>query len=48
MDEAKMNKKPFFDRLIEIYWKTYKEPDWNKILKKTKKEKKNETDTTKI
>lgn len=43
-----MNEKSFFQRLVEIYKKTYKEPDWNKILKKTKEEKTNETDTTKI
>ena len=36
-----MKKKTFFDRLVEIYKKNYKEPDWNQILKKTKKEKKN-------
>ncbi len=43
-----MKKKHFFERLVEIYQKTYKEPDWIEILKKHKKEKKNETDTTKI
>lgn len=43
-----MTKKPFFNRLVEIYHKTYKEPDWDKILKKTKEEKKNENKTTKI
>lgn len=48
MDETKMNKKTFFERLVEIYRKTYKEPDWDKILKKTKEEKKNETNTTKV
>lgn len=48
MDETKMKKNTFFDRLVEIYKKNYKEPDWNKILKKTEKEKKNETDTPKV
>jgi|14_taG_2_1085336.scaffolds.fasta_scaffold116740_2 hypothetical protein len=44
-----MKKKPFLERLVEIYQKTHKEPDWEQFLKKKdKKEKKNETDTTKI
>lgn len=43
-----MNDKTFFDRLVEIYQKSYQEPDWNKILKKTKKEKKNENKVRKV
>jgi len=44
-----MKKKHFFERLVEIYEKTHKEPDWEQFLKKKEKEeKKNENNTTKI
>jgi hypothetical protein len=40
MDERKMKKKEFFERLVAIYKKTYKEPNWIEILKKHKERRK--------
>lgn len=43
-----MNKKPFFERLVDIYKKTHQEPDWEKILNSRKKEQKNDDKTRKV